>query len=128
MIWKSSFLAIIIGLGCLLAPAPKASAMDPVTIALLAPVAIQAGKTLYPYVARGAANAGKGMVAMGMDTISVFRLPLGLLQCTVLAPFGGLSSGATNVVKGGIAPLKLGMHAAMLPLNMFGVPVIASGW
>ncbi len=125
--FKSIFLAMIIGLGCFFCPAPKANAMEPVTIALLAPVALKAGQVAYPYVLKGLANAGKGCVAAGIDILNVFRLPLGVMQCTVLAPFGGLSSGMRNIVKGSVAPLKLALHTAMLPLNLFGVPVIATG-
>ncbi len=124
VMFKSLFLAVIIGLGCFFCPTPKANAMDPVTIALLAPVALKAGQTAYPYVIKGMANAGRGCVAAGIDMLNIFRLPLGFFQVTALAPFGGLSPGLRNIGKGCIAPIKLAVHTAMIPFNMFGVPVI----
>ncbi|MDD5729286.1 MAG: hypothetical protein PHV59_12055 [Victivallales bacterium] len=107
----------------MLFPAPKAKAIDPVTIAILAPIALKAAEISYPYVVRGLANFGKGLLLCGKDLINVCRLPLGFIQTTFGLPFGGLSSGVRNLVLGAIAPFQLGFHAAMLPLNIFGIGV-----
>jgi hypothetical protein len=102
-------------------PAPEAKAMDPVTIALLTPVAIKVAQTASPYVIRGLINAGKGMIKVGKDMIDIFRLPLGLFQATLLAPFGQFKSGCRNLFKGGIAPVKMTLHTLLLPVLLTGV-------
>ena len=62
-------------------------AMDPVTIAILAPIAAKAAEVATPYVIRGLQCGGLHMVKMGTRLIDLFRLPLGLLQATVGIPF-----------------------------------------
>ena len=120
---KFLLLTIIISMMFMLFPVQKAKAIDPVTIAILAPIALKAAQIAQPYVTRGLINLGKGMLICGKDLINVFRLPLGFIQATVGIPFGGLAPGIKNIVLGGIAPFQLGFHAMMLPLNIFGVGV-----
>lgn len=107
----------------MLFPVQKAEAIDPVTIAILAPIALKAAQIAQPYVTRGLINLGKGMLICGKDLINVFRLPLGFIQATVGIPFGGLAPGIKNIVLGGIAPFQMGFHVMMLPLNIFGIGV-----
>jgi hypothetical protein len=120
---KFLLLTIVIGMCFMLFPAPKAKAMDPVTIAILAPIALKAAEIARPYVTRGLINFGKGLLLCGKDLIGVCRLPLGFIQATIGIPFGGLSPGIKNIVLGSIAPFQLGFHTIMLPLNIFGVGV-----
>ena len=58
-------------------PQPEARAMDPVTIAVLAPIAIQVAKTMMPYIVRGLINMSRMGVKAGKELISILRLPLG---------------------------------------------------
>lgn len=104
-------------------PSTKAEAIDPVTIAILTPVAIQAAKILAPYVIRGLKNMSVVLLKAGGNLISFFRFPIGLLQITILAPFGQFKSGFTNIGKGLWAPFQMCGNLLMLPLAIFGIGV-----
>ena len=107
----SIVLTLMVALFAFMAPQPEAKAMDPVTIAILAPIAIQVGKAMMPYM---------GLKA-GVELINVFRLPLGILQLTLLAPFGAFYSGLQNTVIGFIAPFKMAFFVLMMPVAAFGI-------
>ncbi|MEA4863124.1 MAG: hypothetical protein AB7F40_05745 [Victivallaceae bacterium] len=96
--------------------------VDPVTIAILAPIAIKGAQIAAPYVMRGLVSGGKGLLTMGEDVLNIMRLPLGVVQSTVLAPFC-FSDGLSNIVKGGVAPFKLGLDAVLLPVRFCGVSI-----
>lgn len=118
---KKLFLSIFLVVSVyLLAPAPEASAMEPVTMVALAPVAIEVAKVAAPYVIQGMRHLVVGLVDMGKDMIDIFRLPLGFFQSTFLGPFGFFYDGLKNLVKGGIAPFKLCLDALLLPVRPFG--------
>ena len=110
----SIVLTLMVALFAFMAPQPEAKAMDPVTIAILAPIAIQVGKAMMPYIIKGLTNMGR----MGLN---VFRLPLGILQLTLLAPFGAFYSGLQNTVIGFIAPFKMAFFVLMMPVAAFGI-------
>jgi len=117
---KILLLIILIGMTFMFFPAPEAKAMDPVTIALLTPVAISAAQKAQPYIVRGLKGGLAGFIDMGKDMLDVLRLPLGVLQVTLGAPFGFFKDGVHNVVLGMIAPFKLAFHAAILPIRFCG--------
>lgn len=100
---------------------PQAKAIDPVTIAILAPIAIKAAEQMAPYVQRGLISGGQGMVTVGKDALEILYLPLGVVQSTLFLPFGGLGSGLENITKGCIAPFKLTMDVLLLPIKFMGV-------
>ena len=102
---------------------PKAHAIDPVTIAILAPIAIKAAQVAAPYVIRGLKSGGVGLIKVGADALKILLLPLGILQCTILAPFGGLSSGLPNIAQGAVAPFTLVMDTILLPIRFCGVGI-----
>lgn len=106
--------------------APRAKAMDPVTIAILAPIAIKGAQVAAPYVMRGLQSGAVHLMTMGGDLLETFSLPLGTVQATLGVPFGQLGPGVGNLVKGGIAPFKLAWHTLMLPLAFCGVGVSGS--
>lgn len=90
--------------------APDTQAMDPVTIGILGPI-------LMPYAISAAKWVGAGMVRtipsfinFGVDVLNILRLPLGVLQTTLLWPFGYLSYGLENIWDGGTAPFKMIYH------------------
>lgn len=99
----------------------KSHAMDPVTIAILTPVAIKCAEIAAPYVWRGLQCGGNHLVKMGIDVIDVFRLPLGVIQVTLGLPFHQLSNGTKNIILGSISPIKLTVHTLLLPLAFFGM-------
>ena len=104
-------------------PAPKAEAIDPVTLAILAPIAIKAANVAKPYLIRAGLNTGLCLLKMGEDTLPTLRLPLGLLQMSIGAPFGGFRNGLVNTIKGFIAPGKLVVHTLLLPAMMVGLDI-----
>ena len=101
--------------------APRAEAMDPVTIAILAPIAIKGAKVAAPYVVRGIKCGGLQMKKMGIDLAKILALPLGLCQMSVGAPFGYFKRGANNCWIGIQSPFKFVWDTLMLPLAFTGV-------
>ena len=94
--------------------------MDPVTIAILAPVAVKCAEIAAPYVWRGVQNGGRHLLKMGENIFDLFRLPVGILQATLGSPFGMFSSGMKNIVSGTLAPLSLTLNSLLLPLAFSG--------
>ncbi len=112
-------IALLVAFVVTLFPAPEAKAFDPVTLAILAPIAIKVAEKTAPYVYRGVYNAGKCMFKMGKDVFEFFYFPFGLgYMC-----FGNLKRGMVYVIKGGIAPGKLVYHTLLLPIALFGVNI-----
>ena len=99
---------------------PKAKAMDPVTIAILAPIllpyAIQAAK----YTAKGLIKTIPGWVEFGKQTLNIFRLPLGICQVFLGFPFGLAGYGFGNIAKGVMAPFLMIKEILLMPLYFFG--------
>lgn len=95
--------------------------MDPVTIAILAPIALKAARVATPYVVRGLQCAGAQLLVIGKDMLTIFYLPLGLLQSTLGAPFGYFRSGLRNMITGCVAPFKMTWGVLLLPLSAFGI-------
>ena len=119
--WKL-ILCLLLG-GILISPfaSREARAMDPVTIAILAPVAVKCAEIAAPYVWRGLQNGGRHLLKMGENMIDLFRLPVGILQVTLGSPFGMFSSGMKNIVSGTLAPLSLTLNSLLLPLAFSGL-------
>ena len=86
-------------------PQQKAEAIDPVTMAILAPIAIQGAKILAPYVIKAIGNMGKLFLRASGNLLETFLLPVGIIECTILAPwlFG---RGCMHVFQGICGPLK----------------------
>ena len=60
---------------------------------------------------------------MGGDVIDILRLPLGVVQSTLLWPFGLFGTGIDNMIQGGIAPFSLVWDTLVLPIKFFGVDI-----
>ena len=118
---KRQIKILFLVLALLMVPLHQAKAIDPVTIAILAPVALQLANAARPYIVRGLVNLGKGVVRMGKDVIELVFLPYGILKMTFGAPFGGFRSGLVYTIRGGIAIGKLVFHVLILPLTIFGI-------
>ena len=120
---KPTFLMLLVVFSTyMFAPIPKAKAMEPVTIALLAPIALKVAEKARPYVQRGLLNGAKNLLVCGKDLLQLMRLPLGVVQSTVLMPFF-FSQGIKNMVLGGVAPFKLCYHVLLLPLQFMGLNI-----
>ena len=112
---------MFLALALLLLPMHQAKAIDPITIAILAPVALQLANAARPYILRGLVNLGKGLIRIGKDVVELVFLPYGLLKMTFGAPFGGFRSGLIYTLRGGIAIGKIVFHVLILPLMIFGL-------
>ncbi len=98
-------------------PVTVAEAIDPITIAVLAPIAIRIAKDATPYVLRGMKNGGLCLLKMCKDTCEVLLIPWGLgVMCC-----GRLRSGLKYTIRGCIAPAKLLVHTLIFPVSFFGV-------
>lgn len=112
---KKIFLLIII-LSAFFIP-QKSNAMDPVTIAVLAPVAIEGAKVASPYIIRGLASGGRHMLTMAGHTAEIFLIPWGIGQILAM----DYASGFGNIFQGLCAPFKLVGDAVLLPAAFCGV-------
>ena len=83
---------------------PKTQAIEPITMVLLAPVALKVYEAAEPRLVRGAKHGGRKLVQMGGNLLEFFYLPLGAVQMTLGAPFGYFTDGIRNIGKGLIAP------------------------
>jgi hypothetical protein len=119
--YKRQIKILFLVLALLLIPMHQAKAIDPVTIAILAPVVLQLANAARPYVIRGLINLGKGVIRVGKDMLELVFLPYGILKMTFGAPFGGFRSGLVYTIRGGIAIGKVVFHVLILPLMIFGV-------
>ena len=102
----------------------KVQAIDPVTMMILAPVAVKAAEVARPYVVKSVIGTGRGLIKVGRDAFHLLYLPLGILEMTIGAPFKKFRSGMVHVVRGGvIAPVRLIVHTLLLPVYMTGANV-----
>ena len=103
---------------------PEAKAIDPVTMMILAPVAIKAADMARPYIVKSIIGTGQGLLKIGKDVLHMFYLPYGLLEMTVGAPFNKFHSGVIHVIRGGaVAPIRLFLHTLLLPVYMTGATI-----
>ncbi len=117
-------LLLLLLAGLFFLPTPRAEAfLDPVTIAILAPIALKVADVAKPYIIRGLIAGGKQLIEMGIDVFNILRLPWGFIQATFGAPLGGFKPGLVNLVKGGVAPLKLIWDTLLFPIALFGFQV-----
>lgn len=105
-----------------LTPQVETQAFEPISMMILAPIAIQAAKIAAPYVIKALGNMAKFMVRAGWDLCGIVRLPLGLFEATVFAPWT-FKTGLKNIGLGLLAPLKFCGWMLILPLSPFGVGV-----
>lgn len=101
--------------------APKAKAIDPITMAILAPVALRVAEAAKPYVIKSVAGTCVGLFKVAKSAFQILYLPYGLLEMTVGAPFHKFRSGVVHVIRGGVvAPAKMLVHILILPVHMTG--------
>ncbi len=122
LIRRSLLVIFVLSLLCGTA-VPEAEAIDPVTIAILAPIALKVAEKAYPYVIKGLSSGGKQLLKMGGATLKILYLPLGILEVTLGIPFGRFSKGLVHLFKGIIAPGELVLHTLLFPLALFGVNI-----
>jgi hypothetical protein len=102
-------------------PVPKAKAMDPVTIAVLAPIVLPYAQAAAAYAVKGAVRAAPGLLNAGVEMLNILRLPLGFFQAFLGWPFGFFGMGVANIIKGFIAPFMFIKEILLLPFYFFGL-------
>ena len=103
------------------APQQKAEAFDPVTLAILTPLAIQGAKILAPYVIRGLKNMAVVGLRSAKYFIRFFLVPLGLIECIIM-PWR-ISTGLAHMGQGFIGLFCFLGNLLLLPFAAFGVGV-----
>ncbi|MCI5779494.1 MAG: hypothetical protein MR051_06750 [Lentisphaeria bacterium] len=93
---------------------------EPVTMVLLAPVALKVAKDASPHVISGMRGAGDQMLAVAQDLGNILLLPWGVVQATAGLPFGYMDDGFGNIFAGVCAPFQLVMDVLMLPVAFTG--------
>ena len=102
-------------------PQPKAEAFDPVTLAILTPLAIQGAKILAPYVIRGLKNVALVGVRSAKYFVRFFLVPVGLLEC-VVTPWR-ISSGISHLGQGFLGLFMFVGNLCLIPFAIFGIGV-----
>ncbi len=93
----------------------EAKAMDPVTIAILAPYALPVAEAAGKHAFKGLMAGMPALGDMGTSLLSIFLLPVGVLECTVGMPFGFFGDGIGNVWDGTVAPVKFAYSTLKWP-------------
>lgn len=116
---------VIAAILCLTFAMPqKAKAIDPVTMAILAPVALKVADAARPYVIRSLIGTGKGVFQIGKSALEILYLPLGIGEVIFGLPFKKVRSGVKHVIRGGvIAPAKVLVNVLLLPVYMTGARI-----
>jgi len=115
------FLIVSLFVSVFALPAPKAEAMDPITISMLAaPIVIPMVKAAMPYILKYAANFGKGMLDVFLEMAGFLLLPLGMLEASAGAPLGMFNLGMSHMGYGAMAPFKMMWQMMLIPMKVFG--------
>ena len=102
-------------------PQPKAEAFDPVTLAILTPLAIQGAKILAPYVIRGLKNVAVVGLRSAKYFLKFFLVPFGLVECIIM-PWR-ISTGLSHMGQGFIGLFCFMGNLLLIPFAIFGVGV-----
>lgn len=106
-------------------PAPKAEAMEPISISLLiaalAPIVLPYVLKALPYVWKGFVNFASAMLDVGVEFARMGYLFLGFMECTIGIPFGLFRSGVKNVFDGSVAPFKAIFNIFLIPVKTVGL-------
>ena len=99
-------------------------AIEPSSLITAAPHAAQLAQTWSPQIFRAMGSTGTGLLKMGTAAFNILRLPWGLLQSTLGAPFGYFDSGVENIGQGFFAPCELVLQALLLPVRIISLGTI----
>jgi len=93
---------------------------EPVTMMVLAPVALKVANDASPYVISGMRSSGSQLLEVAKDIGNILRLPWGAVQATAGAPFGYFNDGLSNIWTGVCAPFHLVVDIILLPFAFAG--------
>lgn len=98
----------------------KVQAMEPVTMAVLAPILAPYAMKAASCMFQGCVKTVPGWTNAGAQLLNIFRLPLGVIQSTLGAPFGFLGDGIGNTWQGAKAPFIMVKEILYMPVYFFG--------
>jgi len=99
------FLTILLTVMFYMMPRYEAEAMDPISMAVIAPIAIQGAKMMMPHVIRSFGNMSRVFIRASAHLVEFFLLPVGLFETTFLA-YWRWRYGLRHMLTGAIAPFK----------------------
>ena len=116
---------VVLAVSCMMFAMPqKARAIDPITMAILAPVALKVAEAAKPFVIRSLVSTGKGVLQIGKAAFEILYLPYGLGELTIGLPFNKARKGLVHIVRGGvIAPAQIVVNVLLLPIYMTGAKI-----
>ena len=101
-------------------PTPKLNAMEPVSVvSMVTPLIKPMIEAMIPYAVRGGVNFFNAFVDVFIDMTHILLLPFGMMESTFGAPFGLFGDGIGNMLKGCLAPLKMGWSMIRVPIRVF---------
>lgn len=103
---------------------PQAKAFEPSSLITALPQAAQLAQTWSPQLIRVMSSTGTGLLKIGTAVFDIFKLPWGLLQSTLGAPFGFFDQGVQNMGKGLLAPCELVLQVLLLPVRIISLGTI----
>ena len=122
---KLLFAAVFLWLAALIpGNAPECKGFDPTAFSSSAPQALALAAMWSPHVANSLSSTGVGLYNIGKATVSILKLPWGLLQCTLGAPFGYFDSGVKNCWDGMVAPFELVLEVVLLPVRIISLGTV----
>ncbi len=104
-------------------PSPLRAA-DPVAIGSAAPQALELATLWSPHAINAMQSGGIGLVKTGEALLNIFRLPLGVVQCTLGYPFGYGEPGVDNCIRGMTAPFEFVFQVLMLPVRILSLGAV----
>lgn len=103
---------------------PQVKAFEPSSMITALPQAAQLAQTWSPQLFRTLSSTGTGLLKIGTAVFDIFRLPWGMLQSTLGAPFGFFDQGVQNMGKGLLAPCELVLQVLLLPVRIISLGTI----
>ncbi len=107
-------------------PRYEAEAVDPVTLAIVAPIALQTAKIIAPYIFQAVGNMGTHLLKSCKPLLETLLLPCGLVEATLLAPWRW-RAGFKHMWQGLLGPVKFCGYMLLFPLSPFGITVNPGG-
>ena len=101
-----------------------AKAIDPATMTSAAPKAVELAAIWSPHAANTLQSCGIGLYNIGEATLNIFYLPLGVVQCTLGAPFGYFGDGVSSLFTGLKAPFLLVYQVILLPVRLVSLGTV----
>ena len=122
----SKFWIILFSLTVAFSPlqSSKTYAFDPSMFITALPQAAQLAQTWSPQFFRMMGSTGTGLLKIGTATCNIFKLPWGLFQSTLGAPFGYFDQGVQNIGQGLLAPCELVLQVLLLPVRIISLGTI----